>query len=164
MARNTSLLSLRDQLRAEIGASPSVAMGVNTVEQFDQLLRRTQERLWQDFDWSFGVIDRDEPLLAGQRYYTFDPDIDFDRICCAHVKYSDIWHPITYGIGTNELNNHDSDQGEATEPALRWRHYEGNQFEIWPVPTRITRSSASARFASCPRLSPLLTSPSWTTL
>jgi len=153
MARNTSLLSLRDQLRAEIGASPNVAMGVNTVEQFDQLLRRTQERLWHDFDWSFGVIDRDEPLLAGQRYYAFDQDIDFDRICCAQVKYSELWHPISYGIGTDEMNNYDSDTGEASEPALRWRHYEGNQFEVWPIPTT---NNQTLRFRAVRKLPPLI--------
>lgn len=153
MARNTSLLSLRDQLRAEIGASPNVAMGVNTIEQFDQLLRRTQERLWHDFDWSFGVIDRDEPLLAGQRYYAFDQDIDFDRICCAQVKYSELWHPISYGIGTDEMNNYDSDTGEASEPALRWRHYEGNQFEVWPIPTT---NNQTLRFRAVRKLPPLI--------
>lgn len=153
MARNTSLLSLRDQLRAEIGASPSVSMGVNTIEQFDHLLRRTQERLWQDFDWSFGVIDRDEPLLAGERYYAFDPDIDYDRIMCAQVKYSDLWHPISYGIGTDEMNNYDSDQGEASEPALRWRHYEGNRFEVWPIPTT---NNQILRFRAVRKLPPLI--------
>ena len=135
MARGTSLLALRDQLKAEIGASPNVAMGVNTIEQFDNLLRRTQQRLWSDFEWSFGVIERDEPLISGQRYYSFDQDIDFDRILETYVKYGSIWHPIDYGIGPAQYNNHDSDAGAQVEPVVRWRHYEGNQFEVWPVPT-----------------------------
>ena len=67
MARGTSLLALRDQLKAEIGASSNVAMGVNTIEQLDNLLRRTQQRLWNDFDWTFALIERDEQLLNGTR-------------------------------------------------------------------------------------------------
>lgn len=135
MARGTSLLALRDQLKAEIGASSNVAMGVNTIEQLDNLLRRTQQRLWNDFDWTFALIERDQQLSNGTRYYTFDPDIDYDRILETHVKYGNIWHPMDYGIGPAQYNNHDSDNSERTEPAVRWRHYENNQFEVWPVPT-----------------------------
>jgi hypothetical protein len=153
MARGTSLLALRDQLKAEIGASPNVAMGVNTIEQFDNLLRRTQQRLWNDFDWSFALIDRDEPMINGQRYYTFDQDIDFDRILESHVKYGNIWHPIDYGIGPAQYNNHDSDNGEKTEPVVRWRHYEGNQFEVWPVPTT---NNQIVRFKAVKKLAPLI--------
>lgn len=155
MARGTSLLALRDQLKAEIGASSNVAMGVNTIEQFDNLLRRTQQRLWNDFDWTFAMIERDEPLLTNTRYYTFDSDIDYDRIFETHVKYGNIWHPLEYGIGPAQYNNHDSDNNERTEPTTRWRHYENNQFEVWPVPTT---NSQTLRFKAVKKL-PTLVAP-----
>lgn len=153
MARGTSLLELRAMLRSEIGASPNVAMGVNTINQMDQTLRRTQERLWSDFDWDFGYIERDEQLFNNQKYYTFDPEIDYDRIVTTHVSFSEIWHPVDYGIGPNEYNQFDSARGQRTEPVLRWRHYEGNQFEVWPVPTT---NNQKLRFKAVKKLGPLI--------
>lgn len=134
MARGTQLSALVDQLRAEIGASTNVAMGVNMLPAIKQILRRTQERLWADFEWPFAFIERDEPLLNGQRYYTFDNDIDFDRISKAEVKWSDTWRSLSYGIGAEQYNTSDSEAGEKEDPCTNWRHYEGNQFEVWPVP------------------------------
>lgn len=153
MARGTSLSALRDMLRAEIGASSNVAMGVNTQDQYDHVLRRTQARLWADHDWSFGFIERDEPLLKDQRYYAFDADIDYDRISRASVKFGDIWHPVEPGISPEHYNVFDSDDGEASTPAMRWQHYEGNQFEVWPIPSE---DGQSLRFRAIKKLPPLL--------
>jgi hypothetical protein len=104
MAIGATLIELRDQLRSEIGASPSTAAGLNAQRQFDHLLRRTQERLWADYDWGFATIERDEPLVSGQRYYTFDPDIDFNRIIDAQIKYSNLWHALAYDIRPSDYN------------------------------------------------------------
>jgi hypothetical protein len=156
MARGTSLSALRDMLRAEIGASSNVAMGVNTQDQYDHVLRRTQARLWADHDWSFGFIERDEPLLKNERYYAFDNDIDYDRISMASVKWGDIWRPMQAGITPELFNTFDSDAGETSTPAMRWQHYEGNQFEVWPVPSE---HGQTLRFRAIKKLPPLL-SPS----
>lgn len=155
MARGTMLTELREMLRAEIGASSSVAMGVNTVNQYDHILRRTQDRLWAEHNWEFGSIDRDENLIAGERYYAFDADIDFDRITEAHVKWNGVWHPIEYGIGENHYNAHDSDEDERQDPVLRWDHHEDNQFEVWPIPL----TACPLRFRAYRKL-PALISPS----
>ena len=156
MARGTSLSALRDMLRAEIGASSNVAMGVNTQDQYDHVLRRTQARLWADHDWSFGFIERDEPLIKNERYYAFDNDIDYDRISMASVKWGDIWRPMQAGITPELFNTFDSDAGETSTPAMRWQHYEGNQFEVWPVPSE---NGQTLRFRAIKKLPPLL-SPS----
>lgn len=153
MARGTSLSALRDMLRAEIGASSNVAMGVNTQDQYDHLLRRTQDRLWNDFAWPFGYIERDEQLQNGERYYAFDPDVDFTRIVKAEVKYDGKWTDIAYGIGGDEYNQYDSDENEMSEPAMRWSHHEGNQFEVWPVPNT---SNQIIRFKAIKKLPPLI--------
>ena len=153
MARGTTLSALRDMLRAEIGASSNVALGVNTQDQYDHLLRRTQDRLWHDFDWQFGYIVRTEQLYNNQQYYTFDSDIDYDRIRQAHVKYSQIWHPLEYGIGPSQYNAFDKARGMNAEPCLRWKHYEGNQFEVWPVPTS---DNQVIRFEAIKKLPPLI--------
>ncbi len=149
------LNELREMLRAEIGASSSVAMGVNTLNQYDHVLRRTQDRLWAEHNWEFGSIERDEPLIAGERYYAFDSDIDFDRIVSAHVKWNGVWHPLEYGIDQNNYNAQDSDEDERQDPVLRWNHFEDNQFEVWPIPA----TNSTLRFRAYRKL-PALISPS----
>lgn len=161
MARGTQLSALVDQLRAEIGASTNVAMGVNMLPNLKQILRRTQERLWAEFEWPFAYIERDEPLLNGQRYYTFDNDIDFDRISKADVKWSDNWRPLAYGIGAEQYNRMDSEAGEKEDPVTNWRHYEGNQFEVWPVPAS---DDAKIRFKAIKKLPALVNDSDTATL
>jgi hypothetical protein len=153
MARGTQLSALVDALRAEIGASTNVGMGVNTLPVLKQILNRTQERLWNDFDWPFAFIERDEDLLNGERYYGFDNDIDFNRITCAHVRYSDTWRPMEYGIGVEQYNSSDPTEGEKEDPPTRWRHHEGNQFEVWPMPAS---DECTLRFKAIRRLPKML--------
>lgn len=153
MARGTQLSALVDQLRAEIGASTNVSMGVNALPQLKQILRRTQERLWADFEWPFAFIERDEPMLNGQRYYAFDNDIDFDRISRADVKWADTWRPLCYGIGAEQYNSSDSDAGEKEDPVTHWRHHEGNMFEVWPIPAS---DDSKIRFKAIKKLPALI--------
>jgi hypothetical protein len=153
MARGTQLSALVDQLRAEIGASTNVAMGVNMLPILKQVLKRTQERLWADFDWPFAWIERDEQLLDGQRYYTFDNDIDFDRIRVASLYYGNVWRGIEYGITPANYNLSNPDLGMKQDPIQRWRHWEGNQFEVWPVPSS---STTKIRFKAIKKLNPLI--------
>lgn len=135
MARGTQLSALVDALRAEIGASTNVSMGVNSLPALHHILNRTQSWLWEKFDWPFAYIERDEPMVNGERYYGFDPEIDFGRITESHVKYSDSWRKLDYGIGTEQYNSSDIADGDKEDPPTRWRHYEGNQFEVWPTPS-----------------------------
>jgi len=160
MARGTSLLKLREMFRAEIGAASSVAMGVNTDNQFDHMLRRTQEILWTEHDWEFSQIDRDETLFSGQRFYAFDDDVDFQRIVETSVKFDGKWRPVEYGIGIEQYNARDSEAGEVSSPVERWQHYEQNQFEVWPVPDQ---AGMTLRFR-CYRKLPNLIQPADTAL
>lgn len=153
MALGTQFSALIDQLRAEIGASTNVSMGVNTLPNLKQTLRRTQERLWFDFDWEFAYIERDEQLIDGERYYTFDADIDFNRIRAAYVRYGQIWREVDYGITPAEYNQSNPDLGMKQDPVRRWRHWEGNQFEVWPVPSS---SEMVLRFRAIKKLPALI--------
>lgn len=140
-------------LRSEIGASTNVSMGVNTLPHLKHILRRTQEKLWQDFDWQFAWIERDEQLEGGQRYYAFDDDIDFERIRHAHVLYANTWREIRYGITPGDYNQSNPDLGMRQDPPMKWRHWEGNQFEVWPVPAS---ANCKIRFRAIKKLDPLI--------
>lgn len=153
MARGTSLLELRDMLRAEVGASSNVAMGVNTVEQYNSLLSRVQKRLWTDHEWPWAVVNRDEPLLTNQHIYSFPTDLDFDRITNTWVKYNNIWHPLEYGIGPAQYNTFDTDRSLGTTPTVRWQHHEDDQFEVWPIPKA---DGQIIRFRGVKKLAPLV--------
>ena len=152
MARGTQLSALVDALRAEIGASTNVAMGVNSLPALKQTINRTQQFLWESFDWPFAFIERDEPLLNGQRYYTFDNEIDFGRIVSTHVRYSSSWRPMIYGIGPDQYNSSDPADGDKQDPPTNWRHYEGNQFEVWPMPDSDECVVRFKAIRKCPQL------------
>lgn len=134
MAQGTTLASLRDQLRAEIGASASPAMGQNTIHQMNHLLNRTQERLWVDFDWPHLAIERDVQMVNGQRYYSLGNDVDFNRVGDVNVKYSSTWRPVEYGIGVDNYNELDPENGDKQDPVQSWRIVEDGNIEVWPTP------------------------------
>lgn len=154
MAVGTPLSSLVEQLRAELGASTNVGQGVNNLATLHQVLRRNQERLWAEYNWPHLVIDRDEQLYAGQRYYSFNNDLDYSRILQGWVKYSNIFEPIGYGFNPTIYAAVNSEIGYKSDPVQLWRHYEGNQYEVWPVPTG--KTDQVIRFRAIKKLSPLL--------
>lgn len=161
MARGTQLSALVDQLRAEIGASTNVAMGVNMLPILKQTLKRTQEKLWNDFDWPFAWVERDKAMVDGQRYYTFDNDIDFDRIRLASLYYGNVWRGLEYGITPADYNLSNYDLGMKQDPIQKWRHWEGEQFEVWPVPSS---STTKIRFKAIKKLPALIADTDTATL
>jgi hypothetical protein len=47
-----------------------------------------------------------------------------------------------------------SETGATSDPVQLWRHYEGDQYEVWPVPSNSTNQIL--RFRAVKKLSPLL--------
>lgn len=154
MRRNITLSALVEELRAEIGASTSVAQGIGSVPALQQTLRRNQEKLYQEWNWPHMVIERDEPLSVGQRYYTFNEDVNYDRIINVFVKYGDIWRDVKNGFDSRIYNYQNSELGSKNDPVQLWSHYEDNQFEVWPVPAS---SNQVMRFCCIRNLRPLIT-------
>jgi hypothetical protein len=154
MALGTTFSTLVEQLRAEIGASTNVGQGVNNLPSLQQTLRRNQERLWAEFNWPHLFIDRDEQLYAGQRYYSFNDDLDYTRIVGAWVKYANSFEPVGYGFNPTIYSAVNSETGSKSDPVQLWRHYEGNQYEVWPVPSGQT--AQVLRYRAIKKLAPLL--------
>lgn len=153
MARGTTLGQLILMLRAEIGDATSASLGQNNLPHLQQALRRTQEFLWQDFSWPHLRVYREEILQAGQRYYSFPADLDFDRVENAHVRYDEDWRPVVYGIEHQHYNSMDPDLNEREDPVLRWQAHEGNQYEVWPLPAT---NGLRLRFEGIKKLAPLI--------
>lgn len=138
MARGTQLLQLVTMLRDESGRNDSVAVGVDETATLKQLLRRTQNLLYERHDWAHlrTLFDR-IPLQAGERYYDVPDSVNFDRIEEVVVWDGTLPRPVTRGIGFKEYAVYDSENDVRADPALRWDiRWTGDkeQIEIWPIP------------------------------
>lgn len=139
MALGTTLSELVRMVREEAGHSTNPAVGSQTADPIRQRIRRTYRRLHTGWEWPHLVVERDEELLAGQRFYSFEPGIDPLRIQQVWTKEagSDLWRPVEYGIGIGALNHYDSDaDNERADPVRRWQRAEDNQYEVWPTPLK----------------------------
>lgn len=165
MARGTQLLKLVEMLREEVNRATSVAVGNDDLSGLQNKLRRTQEVLYDEYDWPFlRQVFPAKQLNAGQRYYDFPVGLNPDRIDDNDaadgpgvvVWYSNLPMPIQRGIGFNEYAIYNSDNGVRQEPALAWDvRWTGTseQIEIWPLPVTQT---ATLQFKGVRQLRPLI--------
>lgn len=138
MARGTQLIQLVEMLKAEAGHSTRVNVGVDKLPEIKQILRRTQETLYDESDWPFLRVAPYKDLAAGQRYYDFPADLDLERVEQAAVWYSGTPKPIIRGIGFDEYAQYDSENDERADPVLKWDvRWTGSaeQIEVWPIPS-----------------------------
>ncbi len=136
MARNATLGQLIDDVRAEAGHALQVSLGVAMRDVLVKVLQRQQRRLWEDYNWSFLRVQRDIEIQAGQRYYDIPADLTWEKIEKVEFKYGDRWVPVTYGIGREQLDQHDSDRDIRAFPVERWSEAEDDQIELWPIPSQ----------------------------
>lgn len=154
MARGVSLGELVDKLRVAARFDPNPALSQNMVPLFEQTLRDTQERLYDEFDWPFLRVRRDKAIEVGQRYYDVPDDMNLERIVQIDVLVNDKWLPVDRGISLDHYNAVDSDNDERRDPIMRWDVSdtgEGEQIEVWPIPATPT----TMRFTGFRQLKPL---------
>lgn len=133
MARKKTLVKLVDDLRAEIRASLNPAHNSQAHDAQVKLLQRTQDWLWEDYDWPHLKIERLYPAQAGQRYYDFGTDFDLERINSIVFKVNGRWAPVHPEITDTHYLAHDSDLGARGWPIRAWRVSENDQVEAWPI-------------------------------
>lgn len=156
MARGTTLGELMTQLRLAARYDPNPALSQNLVPAMQQLLKDTQERLYDEFDWPFLRIRRDKVLAAGQRYYDLPTDLNLERVIAVDVRHAGQWLPVERGITLDHYNSMDSDADERLDPVCRWEVMDtgaGEQIEVWPVPNS---NGAELRFTGIRKLTPLV--------
>jgi hypothetical protein len=132
--RDVTLTKVLDKFRVEIKASPSAAHNAGARDQQVALLQATQEWLWEDFTWPHLRIERFMQLQAGQRFYDVSNDFAIDRVEKIETRVDGRWLPVTPGIDSEHYAVHDSELDQRASPARRWRIYEDEQIEIWPIP------------------------------
>ncbi|CAK0773596.1 hypothetical protein WCLP8_5030006 [uncultured Gammaproteobacteria bacterium] len=113
MARGKTLGQLIVALRHEARHSPDAALGLNTLASIKEVLARTQERLYDAYDWPFLTIYRDIPTIPGQRYYDFPTDLNPEKLRQIEFRYANMWVPVRRGISAVQYNVCDSTQTAA---------------------------------------------------
>jgi hypothetical protein len=141
MARGKQLLSLIAQLRAETGRTQNVAVGVDEVENLKVILQRTQELLYEEYEWPHLRVQRTITLANNQRYYDLPADLNFDRIQDVKLKYNGVYVPIERGILLEDYSIYDSNASpmEKSFPTLKWDIRDtgsAEKLEAWPVPNQ----------------------------
>lgn len=136
MARGTNLVKLLDLLRAEARISLNPAHNQQTRDNHVSLLQRTQEWLWEDFDWPHLRVERDISAQEGQRFYDVPDDITIDRIAEVWFRYGQRWTRLCPDISMAHYQQWDSDLDQRSWPVTNWRISENEMMEMWPIPAQ----------------------------
>lgn len=136
MARGKQFGQLVEALRDEAYMASSPALAKNVESALKRSLARHYERLWDEHPWPHLKLHRDEAVQAGERFYSFDPDLAFEDVERVYFQEAgtEEWREVRYGIGPRELEAYNSDTGERSDPVYAWQAYEDNQYEVWPIP------------------------------
>jgi hypothetical protein len=144
--RGQTLNELLSDLKAECGYSSNAAHGINNRDSLVQVLKRTQRRLWSDWDWMHMRVSRDMQLNSGQRYYNCPTDLPYERIDAAEVKFGGQWLPLVFGINERQYSIYDPRIDERSWPIRNWDVAEDpadttgtpdnrGMIEVWPMPS-----------------------------
>lgn len=134
MARNQPLLKLLQDYRSEVRASQNPAHNASVRDAQVHLLQRVQDWLWDEVDWPHLRVERAIELQAGQRIYATPEDMPIERVEKIDVRYGGDWCPLSAGVDATHYALHDSYTDERSWPVERWRVWEDDQIEIWPIP------------------------------
>jgi hypothetical protein len=139
--RLKKLSDLVRQLRAETRSSTSSSKGLEANEYFEQLIRRTYETLWDDYEWDHANLDREQAIItltADEYLYALPDTVYLEGIRKVWGQDSGSqWRELPYGISLAHMNVYDSGAGEKADPVERWAPAgDGttSKIEVWPCP------------------------------
>jgi hypothetical protein len=138
MARGTPLAQLRQMLQAEVGDS-IVVTNTNANNVYNLLLASTQKWLGVEYDWPVLEQPMDVTTGGGARFLTM-PNINWERPTQVFVKWNNVYESVDVGIGVDQYNTLDPDQGQASDPVQNWRIAE--QMEVPPPLTAPTLATS----------------------
>lgn len=162
MARQSSLLTVRNMVKLEVGTAVNTTTDDSLI---NQIITNVQNWLASSYDWSFLKLRWTVSVATGTRYINFPTtddlgttfSVNFNRPNRLMIKWNNIWMDIVYGISEEEEFNYlDSDRGQVLDPVQRWQFTDEGQFEIWPLPA----SGQSLRFVGQRMLTPLTSNTS----
>lgn len=157
--RNTTLIKLLDDLRAETRSSLNPAHNAQVRDTQVKMLQRVQERMWDDFNWPHLRVERTIPCQAGQRYYDTPADLSIDRLERIEFSTDGRWYLLEYGISGANYGTWNSDLDQRSWPIRCWKFHEGEDIEFWPIADRgvdPVTLDGNLRFTGIRKLKPLV--------
>lgn len=139
MARGKQFSQLVSALRAELGRNNDPGVRASDLAQLQQAVKQVYEQEYAAYDWPhlrtvFDAIS----LAAGQRYYDFPDELDFDRLESVAVWHNNLPLEPDRGIGFEQYATYNSENDDRSDPVCRWdvRYSDENtaQIEVWPIP------------------------------
>jgi hypothetical protein len=138
------LSELRFELLAETFQSLSPNQTTSSTPFYNYQLARVQREQWNLIEWPHLTIYHDMPMVQGQRYYDYPPELPFDSIFRIWWPQGVNWVPLDYGINPQTYATMGGELVQAWPPR-RWRNcalYDSSagttnpaaQFEVWPIP------------------------------
>src|SRR5262245_44273718 len=141
----TTLLNLRQKLRAEVGQTLNTAQGANAQGQYDMALDRTQKELWEQYEWPHLKYYSTLAAQAGQQLYDYPPEMPFDYIIkIYYLSGTTNWEVMDFGIDLSDYSEYGGEAGQSWPPQ-KW----GNRpivsggvtnpigkLELWPIPNQ----------------------------
>lgn len=139
MALRSTFQEVIQQVRAEARLSSNTSRGIDHLEYIKQLIKRHYKTLAEDFDWQHLELKKESGvsrkiLQAGSNTYSFPAAVNPLKITRAWVKWGSVWLPVEYGIKHQHYSALDPDQDQRTDPITNWAFYDGDGFEVWPMP------------------------------
>jgi hypothetical protein len=155
--RRKQFIQLLTQLRDELSISSDPAVGSGATPNLKQVLARTYESLYDAHDWTHlrQIFER-IPLSAGQRYYDFPDDMDFDNLEDVKIWISTQPYDVTRGIDFEHYAVYSSDDDARSDPVQRWdvrRVGNKEMLEVWPIPSG---NDQSIQFKGKTKFAPLI--------
>lgn len=143
MARGTQFSQLVSMLRAELRRSTNVAVGVDDLPMLKQAINRQYEIQAHRHDWPFLCGYYSLPLATSQKFYQLPSGLSDRRIKDVAVFFSGEPQRLERGIDFADYALYDFDQGQLSDPVLKWDIRFGSasqpQVEVWPVPSSNTQ-------------------------
>jgi hypothetical protein len=141
---NVPLVTMRYALLAETFQSLTPSQTTSSTQFYNYQLNRVQREMWNTIEWPHLTIYHDMPMVAGQRYYDYPPELPFDSIFRIWWPQGVTWVPLDYGINPQTYATMGGENVQAWPPR-RWRNcaqYDptsgktnaASQFEVWPTP------------------------------
>lgn len=145
-------------LKEELDQSTNVGIGVDYRPMLMRAINRSYAILLSKYTWPhLRVVSDRIALQAGERFYDFPDNIDYERVTDVRVWWGDKPLQVERGVavGSEYAAFDPEDDGERSDPVLKWDTQWKDtqvQFEVWPVPASNAQQIQFTGITKTPRL------------
>lgn len=139
MTLRATLGEVVDMVRHEAQLSTNTSRGIDHRDAIVAKIKRAYYTMAEDFDWQHLELKKESDvsrkiLQAGSNTYGFPAAVNPLKISKVWVKWGSSWLPVDYGIKHEHYSAYDPDADQRGDPVTNWAFYNGDGFEVWPLP------------------------------